>query len=102
VIGFGLAAWALALGAEGVFALVEDASGFGSAGILVIVVFGLFTRFGGPASALASLAAGAGVWIAGRYGGIGLAHPYLASLAAALAAFVGVGVALRRKAAASV
>jgi len=88
VIGFGIAAWALALGSEGVFALVEDASGFGSAGILVLVVFGLFTRFGGAASALASLAAGAGVWIAGRYLGLGLDHPYLASLAAALGAFV--------------
>ena len=88
VIGFGIAAWALALGSEGVFALVEDASGFGSAGILVIVVFGLFTRFGGAASALASLAAGAGVWIAGRYLGLGWEHPYLASLGAALGAFL--------------
>ena len=88
VIGFGLVAWALAVGSEGVFALVEDASGFGSAGVLVIVVFGLFTRFGGAASALASLAAGAATWIAGRYLGLELAHPYLASLGAALAAFL--------------
>jgi Na+/proline symporter len=62
---FGVVAYGMALYAEGVYALVEQASAFGSAGIVVIVTFGLFTRFGGPASALASLLAGVGVWVVG-------------------------------------
>ncbi len=86
VIGFGLAACLLALGAEGVSALVEEASAFGSAGVIVVVVFGLFTRFGARASAYAALLGGAVVYmVAGR---AGCPYPYLASLAAALLGYV--------------
>ncbi|MBE7502806.1 MAG: sodium:solute symporter family protein [Verrucomicrobiales bacterium] len=67
VVAFGLMAWALALGAETIFELVESASAFGSAGIFVIVLFGLFTRFGGPRSATAALIVGALIWILGTY-----------------------------------
>ncbi|MBI5361782.1 MAG: sodium:solute symporter family protein [Planctomycetes bacterium] len=91
VAGFGVVAWLLALSSEGVLDTVEDASGFGSSGILVIVAFGLFTRFGGPRAALASLGAGIGVWILGHYLVDGWPWPYLSSLAAALLAFIGVG-----------
>jgi hypothetical protein len=48
----------LALHAEGVFALVEQASAFGSAGALVTITFGLFTSIGGPKTAIATLVAG--------------------------------------------
>ncbi|MGH7542509.1 MAG: sodium:solute symporter family protein [Gemmatimonadota bacterium] len=82
----GVAAYGMALYAEGVYALVEQASAFGSAGIVVIVTFGLFTRFGGPASALASLLAGVAVWIAGSYV-LGLSWAYLAALGASVAAY---------------
>lgn len=86
VAGFGVVAWIMALNADGVFALVEQASAFGSSGIFVIVVFGLFTRFGGAASAAASLAAGALVYVWGSWAG--WETPYLASLAAALASYL--------------
>ena len=87
VVVFGLLAYGLALQEEGVFALVEDASAFGSAGIFVAIVFGLFTPLGGAASALASLAAGVGTWIVGAYV-LDLPYPYLASLAAALIGYL--------------
>jgi Na+/proline symporter len=100
VVLFGIVAWLLARGADGVFALVEDASGFGSAGILVVVAFGLFGRGWSAASAHAALWAGVLVWIAGHYLGLGPSQPYLASLAAALAAFLIVGGCARARRAA--
>lgn len=87
VIAFGVVACILALGAEGVFALVQEASAFGSAGVIVCVVFGLFTGLGERASAYAALLAGAVVYVAA--GRLGCPYPYLASLAAALAAYLG-------------
>jgi len=59
VVVFGIVAFVLALRAEGVYALVEEASAFGSAGVFVAGVLGLFTRRGGAASAYAALGLGA-------------------------------------------
>ena len=83
---FGVVAYLLALRAEGVYALVEQASAFGSSGALVLVVFGLFTRMGGALAGFAALGGGLGVYL----GGVALAwpYPYLASLATALAGFL--------------
>jgi SSS family transporter len=91
VATFGLVAYGLALSAEGVYALVEEASAFGSAGIFVVIVFGLFTRWGGVRSAAASLLTGVAVWIVGAYL-LELPYPYITSLAAALAAYAGVAL----------
>jgi SSS family solute:Na+ symporter len=90
---FGASAFVLAARADGIGALVEQASAFGSAGVLVVVCFGLFTRAGGPATAVVTLLGGLGVYLAGVYGG--LAWPYLASLAASLVLYAG-GCALER------
>lgn len=88
VVLFGVVAYLLALNADGVYALVEEASAFGSAGIFVIVAFGLFTRFGGSGAACAALTVGMVSWLIGSRG---LAdHPYLVSLVLAAAAYVGV------------
>lgn len=88
VIGLGVLAYAIALHAEGIYALVETASAFGSSGIFVVGMFGLFSRTGGAPSAYAALGVGMGVWAAGEYA-LGWSTPYLASLAAAFAAYVG-------------
>lgn len=88
---FGVLAYVMALYAEGVYALVEQASAFGSAGIVVIVTFGLFTRMGGPRAATAALLAGVAVWVAGSYG-FGLSWSYLAALGSAIAAYLAVAV----------
>jgi len=87
VVLFGVLAYGMALYAESVYALVEQASAFGSAGIFVVMTLGLFTRFGRRRAALAALVAGVGTWSVGAYGGLG-AFPYLTSVAVALLAYL--------------
>jgi Na+/proline symporter len=86
VLAFGAAAYVLALRAEGVFALVEQASAFGSAGALVTVCFALFTSLGGPRTAAATLIAGTVSYLVA--GAAGLSFPFLLSLGVALATYV--------------
>lgn len=87
VIVFGIIAWALALHANSILDLVENASAFGSAGIFVIMVLGLFTRIGGAASAYAALITGMSVWL---FCSISSAwnYPYVTSLVAAFGAYL--------------
>jgi Na+/proline symporter len=94
---FGTLAYGMALYAEGVYALVEEASAFGSAGIFVALSIGLFSRWGGAGSAMASLLAGIVAWVLGAYV-MDLEYPYLVSLAAALIGYVGVALADRGRA----
>ena len=89
---FGVLAYVIALHAEGVYALVEEASAFGSAGLFVVLVFGIFTRWGGTPAACLTMVAGMLVWILGAYV-LKWQHPFLLSLAASLAAY-GVGAVL--------
>jgi SSS family transporter len=84
---FGVLAYVMALRAEAVYALVEEASSFGSAGIVTVVFFGVFTRVGGVGSATAALLAGVGTWVVGAYI-TGWPYPYLVSLAAAVGAYL--------------
>lgn len=87
VMCFGVLAYVLALRAGSVYHLVEEASAFGSAGIFVSVTFGLFTRIGGAASAIAALVLGIAVYAGGSHF-IALPHPYLAALASAMIGYV--------------
>ncbi|TGY89945.1 sodium:solute symporter [Marinicauda algicola] len=57
-VAAGLCAYAVATSGETIYGLVEIASSLGSAGLLVSLLVGLRTRFGGEASALAALAGG--------------------------------------------
>ena len=91
VMVFGVVAYVLALHAEGVFALVEQASAFGSAGALVTITFGLFTSLGGPKTAIATLVGGIVAYLGAL--AAGLALPFLTSLGVALATY-GIGAAL--------
>lgn len=93
VVAFGLLAYVLALHAEGVFALVEQASAFGSAGALVTITFGLFTSIGGPKTAVATLLGGLVAYLGAI--GAGMPLPFLASLAVALATY-GIGATFER------
>jgi SSS family solute:Na+ symporter len=83
-----IVAYLLSVTSERIHDLVETASAFGSAGVFVTALFALFTRFGGPASAYASVAAGLLVWAVGKYA-LGLGTPYLLGLLAALIGYVG-------------
>ncbi|MFN3408052.1 MAG: sodium:solute symporter family protein [Limisphaerales bacterium] len=87
VVFFGLLAYVLALGAETIFELVQQANGMGSAGILVVMIFGLFTRWGGVLTSATTLAVAFGTWAAGTYL-TGWEATYLISLAAALTTYV--------------
>lgn len=88
VVLYGVIAYGLALASEGVYALVEEASSLGSAGLLVILVFSLAgPRWGGAASAYAALVAGLVVYVGAAHV-MDAAHPYLTSLAAALLAYL--------------
>jgi Na+/proline symporter len=92
VVLFGAVAWVLAVRAEGVFVLVEQASAFGSAGSLVVVCFGLFTSWGGPRTAMVTLLGGLLVYLGASYGGA--PYPFITSLGTALALYLG-GAALQ-------
>jgi len=85
---FGLIAYVLALRSERVFALVEQASAFGSAGALVTITFGLFTSFGGPLAGLATLLVGTFVYLFASFGGF--AYPFVLSLVCALLSYIGI------------
>jgi len=91
---FGIVAYVGALYAEGVYALVEEASAFGSAGLFVVILLGLFSQRGGPRTALATLGTGMLAWVLGAYL-LDWPHPYLNSLAAALGTYL-IGMLLER------
>jgi Na+/proline symporter len=87
VAAFGIVAYVIALHAEGIYELVATASEFGSAGIFVVGLFGLFSRIGGAPSAYAALAVGVIVWAAGEYW-LEWSTPYIVALGASLAAYL--------------
>jgi len=87
VILAGLLSYALAFTSEGVYDLVEDASAFGGAGIFVVMVFALHTRYGGTSAAFAALITGATVQIAGTYFGL-VPWPFTSSLLVSTTAYV--------------
>jgi Na+/proline symporter len=88
VATFGILAYLIALRADGIYELVATASAFGSAGIFIVGLFGLFSRVGAAPSAYAALIAGVVVWAAGEYW-LAWSTPYIAAVAAALAAYLG-------------
>jgi Na+/proline symporter len=84
---FGLLAWALAYTGDSVSDLVEEAGAFGSAGVVVVALFGVFTRLGHTPSALGALAAGAATWSLGRHA-FHWDASYLTALGAALGTYL--------------
>jgi Na+/proline symporter len=95
VMAFGVIAYVIALYADGIYELVATASAFGSAGIFVVGMFGLHSRFGGAGSAHAALAVGMLVWAAGEYL-LGWSTPYVIALVSALGAYVAAALVERR------
>jgi Na+/proline symporter len=87
VVVMGGLALLLAFRAGGVAELVEEASSFGSAGVLVVVSFGLFTRIGGSAAAATSLVAGLAGYVTATL--VALPYPFITSIAVAVLAYLG-------------
>ena len=90
-VAAGLSALAVAFSGETIYALVELASSLGSAGLLVSLLIGLHTRFGGEWSALAALGAGlVTIWLADWV--FLIPGGFLLSIAAALSAYALAGL----------
>jgi len=88
VVVFGVVAYGIALSAEGMYALVEEASGLGSAGVFVLIVCSLWLpKLGHSASAAAALVVSVAAYLAGEHL-FAWRYPYLISMAAAAAAYV--------------
>ena len=85
-IAFGLVSFALASTPSSVGDLIDLTNGFGSAGVFVLLVFGLFTRIGGAGAALGALLSGAGLFSIGYLRE--WSFPYLTALGGALAAYL--------------
>jgi Na+/proline symporter len=84
-------AFLLALTSDRIKGLVEIASAFGSAGVFVAAAFGLFTRFGGAASAGLSICLGTVVWALGRFI-LDWPAPYLVAIACSAAGYIAIGL----------
>jgi Na+/proline symporter len=88
VVLFGCVAYGIALSSESIYSLVQASASFGSAGILVLIVFALWGgRLGSARSAYAALLASLAVYVYGSHL-YELPYPYLTSLAAAFAAYL--------------
>lgn len=88
VVVFGLLSYFMALSSESVYNLVQESSALGSSGILVVMVFALWSpHLGSAASAYAALLASLACYVIGSYF-YAFEYPYLTSLAAALSAYV--------------
>jgi SSS family solute:Na+ symporter len=87
VVALTLVAYALAMKAASIRDLVEIAAAFGSSGVVVCLVFGLFTGFGNQPSAVAALVTGAGVWGAATLSGA-TSTPYTFALIASVLAYL--------------
>lgn len=90
VLLFGAMSLYLALGGRGVAELVEESSSFGTAGTLVVVSFGLFTKIGGPMAATLALLGGLASYAAAS--AMALAYPFLTSVASATALYLAGGL----------
>lgn len=88
VVGYGVLAFVIALSSESVYSLVELASSLGSSGLLVCVLFALFAKgWGGRPAAYASLITGLAVFVATDFV-LEADYPFLASMLAALLAYI--------------
>lgn len=82
----GACAAALALAFDDIASLVSAASALGSAGILVIGGFGIFSRIGGAVSAHAALGCGLSTWVGASLAGA--RAPFVLSVLAAIAGYL--------------
>jgi Na+/proline symporter len=95
-LAFGVGAYLVGRSADGVHELVEEASGFTGGGLVVVFALALWSRLGGPRSALAALLVGVATWLVGRHAEL-LSAPFLTSML--LSALVYFAVAVRERSA---
>ncbi len=90
-----LTAYLLAMNSTSIYDLLEIASAFGTAGILVITIIGLWSKLGDEVVALVTLIVGILATPVGEYG-MKLESPFLFSILMSLICFIGLGF-YRRK-----
>ena len=78
VVSLGVIAYLVAIFGDRIKELVEIASSFGSAGLVPVMCFGLFSKLGGAGAASVALIIGLLGWILGV--ALSLTAPYLTSL----------------------
>ena len=94
VMALSVVAYLLAISFSRIKELVELASAFGSAGVLVTTVFALFTRIGGARSAIGAILTGLGVWSLGRFA-LDWSAPYITALALSTLAYLAIAMTER-------
>ncbi len=95
VVLAGIATYFIAGAGESIYSLIEASSSFGSAGLVVCLVFGLWGRMGGPLASVMTLIAGVAATGCLQYI-IEFEAAYMTSLALCAAIFVVVGLYERR------
>jgi Na+/proline symporter len=95
VVLAGIVSAVVATGGENIYDLVVFASSFGTAGVLVVVVVGLWSRWGGSITALATLIVGAAVTLTANRTGI--AAPFLTAVGCAMGTYLVVGAWERKR-----
>lgn len=91
VVVLGLCAYLMARRADRIYDLIAESSAFGSAGALVLVAFGLFSKRGGAGAAYGALSCGLLAYVAGKLGA--LEYAFVLSLLASLLGY-GLGALL--------
>jgi Na+/proline symporter len=97
VLAAGVLAYVIAIYGRGIYELVLTASSFGTAGVLVVTMLGMYSRWGGQAASVSALSAGLILTPVATFV-LRLDAPFMASIAGSLAAFaVGDFLAKKRK-----
>ena len=96
VLGLTGFAYVIAIASHSIRDLVETASAFGGAGLFVVAIFALFTRFGGAASAYAGTVSGLLIWAGLKYL-TESSYPYVSALLASAASYILVAVWQQRR-----
>jgi hypothetical protein len=87
----GLCAYLIARAGDSIYQLLTLSSSIGSAGLVIVVLIGLWSGLGGPVAALATLFTGVAMTFMGDFL-MPWENSYLLALAACLIVFVGVSV----------
>lgn len=87
VLIYGAVAYVMALYAEGVYHLVEEASSFGSAGLVVVIFFALYAKSWSPLAAMFSLVGGVVSYVLGAHL-FGISYPFIISLFSAFTLYL--------------
>lgn len=96
VILAAICAYAIAHFSSGIYALVEMASSFGTSGLLIITLLGIWTKFGGPWAGATALIVGAAFYNLGDYW-LEFESPFLSAILASLIGFIIVGLIEKNK-----